>query len=281
MNKILLLIFIVLISVLTPAVYANGTFEIKNSEIHTIDSKVLGRKYDLYIKLPNDYFDKANESKRYPVLYLNDGPYTFKVAAGVTHFTAMDKAIVVGISFADGDDGQFSRVRDLTPEKDKSWVKYETGGAPEYLKFIEQEVFTFVENKYRINVNKRILSGQSLGGSFGAWVLLTKPELFSDYILTSPSLWFKDDLIFAMEEKYFSQHKSIKAKVFIATGALEIPEFGSRNDMVDGHQRFLQRLRSRHYQGLQLIGEVIDGTDHYSTFPVGLAKGLRWIYQDL
>ncbi|GHB65345.1 hypothetical protein GCM10008107_12940 [Psychrosphaera saromensis] len=263
--------------------------EIANSHIVTIDSKILGRKYDLFIKVPRGYHSKDNhskdnhsnnnKSKHYPVLYLNDGPYTFKVATGVTHMQPMDKAIVVGISFAHGENGQSSRVRDLTPEVDKSWVKYQTGGAPEYLDFIEKEVFVFVEKNYRTNTKQRILAGQSLGGSFGAWVLLTKPELFSSYLLTSPSLWYKDELIFDVEQKYYQNNKQLKANIYIATGALETPENGMQQDMVAGHSKFVKRLRSRDYQGIKLIDEVVTGTNHYSTFPVGLSKGLVFIYK--
>ena len=256
-------------------------FTLGNSSLFTIDSKVLNRKYDLFIKVPHDYYREDNKSKKYPVLYLNDGPYTFKVAAGVTHPREMDKAIIVGISFAHGEKGQFSRVRDLTPVVDKSWTKYTTGGAPRYLEFIEKELFALIEHKYRVNTDQRILSGQSLGGSFGAWVLLTKPELFSSYILTSPSFWFKDDWIFNLEEKYYETNKSLRASVYIATGALETIKNGMKQDMVSGHLKFTERLRSRHYQGLKLEDEVVEGTDHYSTFPVGLSKGLIAIYQDL
>lgn len=255
--------------------------EINQYETFTIDSNILGRKYQLYIKTPSDYHHKGNQAKKYPVLYLNDAPHTFKVALGVTHFKSMDKAIIVGISYALGEDGQFSRVRDLTPEHDKTWTKYATGQAPEYLKFIENEVIHFVDKNYRTEPAKRILAGHSLGGSFGAWVLMTKPQLFSDYILTSPSLWFKQEMIFALEEKYAAKNPQLNAKVFVATGGLETPNHGMENNMVDVHQRFLQRLRSHNYQGLTISDEIVSGTDHYSTFPVGLAKGLRWIYQDL
>lgn len=257
------------------------SFEIENSEVFTINSKVLSRKYDIYIKLPFGYFNKENSQKTYPALYLNDGPHTFKVAAGITHFKSMIRAIIVGISFAQGEGGQYSRVRDLTPVIDDSWSNYATGGASDYLEFIEKEVIPFVEKNYRANPERRILSGHSLGGSFGAWVLLTKPQLFSSYILTSPSLWFKDEMIFDLEEKYAQDHESLAANVFFATGALETPENGMKNNMVDGHKRFLKRLRSRNYQKLHLNDEIVPGTDHYSTFPAGLAKGLRWIYQDL
>lgn len=247
---------------------------VKNTQITDIESKILKRSYDLYIKLPYDYHTKENQNKKYPVVYLNDAPYTFKVAAGITHFPKMDKAIIVGIGFAHGENGQFSRVRDLTPEEDKTWTKYITGGAPQYLKFITDEVFPYIGARYRVN-DKRILAGQSLGGSFGAWVLVTQPELFTGYILTSPSIWYKNHLILQTEKDYAKEHKSLIANVFIATGALESPEHGMRKDMTEGHRSFVEQLRSRNYHGLVLRDEIVDGTDHYSTFPVGLAKGLR------
>lgn len=285
MRKIILLLIIMFSSFQATtkeiATKVKEPFEIENSEVFTINSNVLSRKYNIYIKVPSDYFNKDNSQKTYPALYLNDGPHTFKVAAGVTHFKSMNKAIVVGIAFAQGEDGQYSRVRDLTPEPDESWSNYVTGGASDYLRFIENEVIPFVEKNYRANPARRILCGHSLGGSFGTWVLLTKPQLFSGYILTSPSLWFKDEMIFDLEEKYAQDHESLAVNVYFATGALETPENGMKNNMVDGHNRFVKRMRSRNYQGLHLNDEVVPGTDHFSTFPVGLAKGLRWIYQDL
>jgi hypothetical protein len=55
-------------------------------------------------------------------------------------------------------------------------------------------------------------------------------------------------------------NKSLNANVFIATGALEIPEHGMNYNMVDGHQRFLSRLRSRNYQGLRISDEIVSAT---------------------
>ncbi|GLR72200.1 alpha/beta hydrolase [Agaribacter marinus] len=256
-------------------------FQIVNSKVVTIDSTVLGRKYDLFIKLPHDYFWEKSRLKKYPVLYLNDGPHTFKVAAGVTHFREMDRVIVVGVSFAHGENGQYSRVRDLTPVVDDTWTKYKTGGAPSYLEFFEDEVISYIEDNYRANSDQRILSGHSLGGSFGTWVLLTKPDLFSNYILTSPSLWYKNNWIFDVEKKFFSKSKLLDANVYFATGALETLKHGMRHNMVNGQVKFVKQLRSRDYQGLTLEEDVVNGTDHYSTYPVGLSKGLMFIYKQL
>lgn len=255
-------------------------YKIERTESITISSKTLGRQYDLFIKLPRGYDRAANADKRYPVLYLNDAPHTFKVALGVTHFPKMDKAIVVALGFAHGENGQFSRVRDLTPVEDKSWVKYQTGGATAYLDFIKQEVIPYVEKNYRADPNNRILSGHSLGGSFGAWVLLTQPNLFSAYILSSPSFWYKNDWIMNLQKQHAKANRALAAKVFIATGSLETIEHGLRNDMVAGHNQFVSQLKASGYRELKLAGEVVVGTDHYSTFPVALSKGLMFLFDE-
>lgn len=264
----------------TQAESALPAFELENTVIHQIKSEALGRNYDIFIKLPRGYSNKENAGKSYPVIYTTDGPYIFKIASSVTHFRNLDKAIVVGLSFAKGENGMHSRVRDLTPEKDKSWTNYQTGGAGAYLDFLESEVLPFVETTYRAEASRRIYAGLSLSGSFGAWILLTKPDLFESYILTSPSLWFKDRMIFDLEEQYAANHKNLKANVFFATGAFEKPEYGGYYDMVDEQNKFAARLRSRNYASLNIHAEIIEGAIHETAFATGFSKGLLWLLTD-
>ena len=125
------------------------------------------------------------------------------------------------------------------------------------------------------------MSGHSLGGSFGTWVLLTKPELFSNYILTSPSLWFKKHWVFDLEDKLHSKNKLLQANVYFATGSLETIEGGMHYEMADDQIKFVKQLTSRNYQGLTIENEIVKGTDHYTTFPVGLSKGLMFTYKQM
>lgn len=258
-------------------------FEIPDSSVHTIESKILGRTYDIFVKTPAGYDPYSAAAEHYPVIYLNDGPYTFQVASGVTHLPmnvgALEQALLVGISFAQGENGMDSRVRDLTTTEDRSWKRYKTGGGPAYLDFLEKEVFPFVEKQYRADPARRTLAGQSFGGSFGAWTLLTRPELFESYILTSSSLWFHDRMIFEFEESYAKNNKDLTARVYFAVGEHETPEHGStQNDMVDDQREFVERLRSRHYPGLVIKDEVISEALHETTFPIGFTRGVRWLF---
>lgn len=277
---VLYFLFLSLGMFITADVSAQELYKLNRTEVHTIGAKASGRTYRVFVKLPYDYNRAASRTKKYPVIYTNDGPFPFKIAASVTHARVMDKAIVIGLSYAQGEKGMHSRVRDLTPIKNDQWVRFETGGADQFIEFMEKDLFPFVENKYRINKEERIYAGQSLGGLFGAYVLLKRPELFKGYILTSPSLWFFNKGIFDIEKDYANNHKDLKANLYLATGSFEAKKYGAEYDMADDMAAFALQLRSRNYPNLKVFDEVIQGTIHENTFPVGFSKGLYWHYSD-
>jgi enterochelin esterase-like enzyme len=51
--------------------------------IHTLESKVFGNVRNIRVLLPPGYDERGNASKRYPVLYLNDGQNLFDKATSV------------------------------------------------------------------------------------------------------------------------------------------------------------------------------------------------------
>lgn len=260
-------------------------FEIERSAVHTVRSTALNRTYDVYVKTPPGYDAPENAGRRYPVIYLNDGPYTFQVASGVTRVPfnqgRLNEFILVGVSYAKGEDPAESRSRDLTPWVDPQ-TGQPTGGAAAYLNFLKTEVMPLAEGRYRIDPSKRALSGQSYGGLFGLWVALTEPDLFADYILTSPSIWFARRAIFETEAAFAANHKDLKARIYLATGAFERPGAegcrGCRTDMVADQQRLAKALEARNYPNLQIRSDVIAGTYHETTYPVGLIHGMQWFY---
>jgi uncharacterized protein len=83
-----------------PASYPPVT--IAGSEVRTIISISTGRSYNLYIRKPADY-NKGTQSK-YPVLYLLDGQWDFKlldsVVGGLVYDKWMPDVVVVGITYS-------------------------------------------------------------------------------------------------------------------------------------------------------------------------------------
>ncbi|NIA68874.1 alpha/beta hydrolase [Pelagibius litoralis] len=257
-------------------------FEIPRSTIHTLESEALGRSYQVYVKTPRDYDAPANKDKIYPVIYLNDGPYTFQVASGATrvpmNWKRYEDAILVGISWAVGEKPMASRTRDLTPSRWADWTArtgHETGGADDYLAFLDSQLMPFVEREYRIDQDRRTLAGHSFGGLFAAWVLFTNPELFKNYIISSPSLWFDRKMMFKVEEDYAAKHQSLKAVVYFGTGEREQ---SSRNDLTADQIAFVDKLRSRNHQGLIIRDRILEDIDHTTAFPINFTRAFRWLF---
>ncbi len=256
-------------------------FEITGSQVHAVASSALRRTYDLYIKLPPGYASESDTQKTYPVIYFNDGSYCWVTAVGVTrapfNFGGFEKAILVGFSYSKGDSPTKSRTRDLTPTKAEGW-DLETGGAENYLSFLKNEVIPYIENNYRADPNRRMLVGQSFGGLFGAYALIAEPGLFQDYVLTSPSLWFDNQVIFDMELAAADAGRQLSGRVYFAVGETETPAInGFRNDMVGLQTAFAERLRSRGHKSLIVRDEVIEGGTHLTTYPIGFTRAMRWL----
>ncbi|MEL6258561.1 MAG: alpha/beta hydrolase-fold protein [Pseudomonadota bacterium] len=256
-------------------------FEISGSEVRTVEASATKRNYNLYIKLPPGYGAPENADRRYPVVYLNDGGYCWVTAVGITRpafsFDAYDQAILVGFSYAKGDKATNSRVRDFTPTQAGDW-KLETGGADAYLDFMKNDALPLIEGEYRADPNHRVVVGHSLGGLFGAYALIKEPGLFHDYVLISPSLWFDDEAIFALEEQAAEDGTTLSGRIYFAVGDTETPSVnGGPHDMVAQQVAFAERLRSRGHAGLVVRDEILPGGTHLTTFPVGFTHALRWL----
>lgn len=180
-----------------------------------IKSKILGETRILNIYLPNGY--SKDSTKKYSVIYLLDGSIDedFIHIAGLVQFGSFSwvhmipETIVVGISNVD-------RKRDFTfptsIQRDKK--DFPTSGkSKNFINFIEKEVQVFVDSNYKTNNTKTII-GQSLGGLLATEILLKKPQLFDNYIIVSPSLWWDNESLLAFEPKEYQTKKSI----YIAVG---------------------------------------------------------------
>jgi predicted alpha/beta superfamily hydrolase len=272
--KFLLFIFLFLSVAQLANAQEKQPFEIPRSTIKNIKDPDSDKVYPLFIKLPRSY--QYNTEKKYPVIYLTDALYTFQIVSGATRFPMntgkMQEAIIVGISYSNGSGGHASRVRDYTHIEDHSW-KYQTGKAKEHIGFIKKSVFSFIEKNYRVN-DSRTYVGNSLGGLLGAYILFTKPDMFNNYVLGSPSVWFKDnDILNIKTEPNLNKHK-----VFIAVGANETIELDSpRHDMVKGAKSLQLKLSGKLFPNTKVKLLTIQGANHETAFPTTAIQGLYWL----
>lgn len=197
----------------TSAVAQSKPFVIGQTE--TIDSKILNEKRTLNIYLP-DGFDK---SKTYPVVYLLDGSANedFLHIVGLVQFLTMTEkmpaSIVVGIANVD-------RKRDFTfpttIEQDKKDFPT-TGSSAKFITFIEKELQPYVTKNYRTGASTII--GQSLGGLLSVEILLQKPNLFNNYLIVSPSLWWDNESLLAKAPALLAAQPDVPRQVYVSVGS--------------------------------------------------------------
>lgn len=267
-----------LLTTLATAV-ASESFKIPRTEVVSIQDSGTKRMYELYIKLPVNY----SKEKKYSVVYITDAMYSFQIVSGATRFPInsgrMENLMLVGISWQDDFRADYSRQRDYTPTRGKNW-KSPTGEAAQHLEFIRNDVISYIENTYSTDPNNRTYVGNSLGGLFGAYILLTKPGTFKNYVLGSPSFWYENKIIFDFETQFAKTHKELNANLYIAVGERETPELsGVPNDMVEDAKKFQTLLDGRGYKSLKTKLNVIPSANHATAFPTTAIQGLWWLHK--
>ncbi|WP_422354552.1 alpha/beta hydrolase [Roseivirga pacifica] len=181
----------------------------------TINSKVLNEHRELNVYLPPSYH--LDSTKFYPVIYLLDGSKDedFIHITGIVQFGSfpwinmMPESIVVGI-------GNVDRKRDFTYPSNNELDQSEfptSGGSAKFTSFIANELRPFINSNYRTN-KKSTLIGQSLGGLLATEILFKEPNLFSNYIIVSPSLWWDDEKLLSFTPTNYQTEKTI----YIAVG---------------------------------------------------------------
>lgn len=265
-------------AVITPAI-ASAACAGTNPITVPLPDPVSGRQYEIYVSLPDGYAD--NPDKRYPLLVMADGGRSFPKLICDPRDPALSKIIdedliVVGLSYAPGEDLEDSRRRDYTPVAQGPTNRV-YGGAAAYRTYLRTVVLHHIERHYRTDPGRRLFWGHSYGGLLGAHILLTEPGLFQTYLLGSPSFWFADEAIYGFEDAFAKKSKRLDATVLLYVGGLEISRYdpgrkGNTRDMVAGMEAFASRLQKRGYGGLQLHTRVIEDKDHRSS----VRPGFTW-----
>lgn len=170
-----------------------------------------------------------------PVIYLTDGNLNFPVvlAAAQRQVRGGQSCVVVGIGYATDDPQEVRQRRslDLTPPTSVEWMQKQagpladlkTGGHDQFADFIVNELKPIIERKYSINRQRQTLFGHSFGGLFALHVLFTRPELFQNYIASSPSIWWNDNSVLAEESEFIKKFtgKELPIKLMVSVGELE------------------------------------------------------------
>lgn len=162
-----------------------------------LDSESLGRRMHVFVRLPEAYAKEPN--KKYPVVYLLDGDSLFPMLAPQHLFLHYDEglpdAIVVGIAYGGFEPGVNMRHLDFRPVLDDG----SPGGSARFLQFLESELLPRVERQWRADAERRILFGQSRGGSFALYAAYERSRLFHGFVASNPGREANSRLLYGMD----------------------------------------------------------------------------------
>jgi Predicted hydrolase of the alpha/beta superfamily len=174
-----------------------------------ISSTVLSEARQIIVRVPPGYH---RSTAKYPVVYMLDGhqPH-IRMMEGIIDQQAfagrIPELILVSIP-------NVNRDRDMTPTKT---ARPASGGAANFLKFIESEVFPLVETNYRTQPY-RILAGHSLAGLAAINAMLSKPAMFNAYIAASPVLQWDGEYPLKIASDVFKARRELDRTLFVAVG---------------------------------------------------------------
>lgn len=264
-QKTILAILCFFLVTLNGYIFGQAPVTIPNTVELALDSNINNTKYKLHIALPYGY-EKSTEE--YPTIYLLDSNSDFPLVTSISRRLQSEddlkKFIIVGISYEKS--AWHHRRGDYTPSNAQNIEN--SGGAPNFANIIQQEVIPIIEQKFRVKGNSRTLLGHSLGGLFGTYLLVNDRNLFDNYIISSPSVWWDDYFVLKNDSSTFS-----KKAIFLTVGALENPH------MLESCNKLSAFIDNKLTSSSKKV-VVLGGENHASAKIRAYTDGLRWLFKD-
>lgn len=168
----------------------------------------LDRTRRIWLYLPPDY---DTSSKRYPVIYMQDGQNLFDVLTSFAGEWKVDEsmndlfdagdygAIVVGI-----DNGGGERINEYSP-----WINpsYGGGDGEAYASFLVNTLKPHIDSLYRTLPDRdyTAIAGSSVGANISMYTAIEYQNIFSKVGIFSPAFWFSDSSYIHLAAKGITQ----------------------------------------------------------------------------
>ena len=243
------------------------TFNSGITKEFTLQSTANGASYEIKVGLPGNY---NPSTEKYATIYVLDGKEIFEFVANKCKVISDNQAVknVLVVSIGYGKD----RSIDYTPTK----VSDVTGGAPQFMNFIETQLIPKIEQDYNADTSRatRVILGHSYGGLFGGYAFSVNNKTFGNYIMLSPSFWFDSLVALQMEKDNRSINKNKKQLVFMGIGEAE-----NAGRMQAPFEAFYQTLQNN-YSDIKLAKNSEKNLDHLGSRNPNIEKGLNFYFQN-
>ncbi len=195
-------------------------------------SEILGNERNVLVYLPPGY--RRTRTRRYPVMYLQDGQNVFDAATafGHTEWRADETAerlieqnlieplIIVAVANTGPD-----RIHEYAPTRGRiedGKRKRSKGRLRQYGKFLAHELKPFIDTQYRTlpEAETTGLGGSSLGGLATLVLGIWFSNVFRNLAVMSPSIWWDDCAVYNIVEKLDPEMRPA-LKIWLDTGTHE------------------------------------------------------------
>jgi len=233
-----------------------------------LQSTTLNRPLHIYVRLPPGYEDSSDD---YPVVYLLDGDSLFPILAAnhmfLTYDDGLPEAIVVGIAYGSFDSDINHRGYDFTPDGPDAGEG--RGGAAYFHRFLKDELIPEVETRYRADPARRVLFGQSLGGTLVLYSALTDPDLFWGRIASNPSFSVGREQFFSPGEPGTRNDLGL----VLTSGSEDWPAL--REDAL----AWFDHGQSKASSAWSIHTITLEGGTHSADSPASYRAGMNWLFK--
>jgi predicted alpha/beta superfamily hydrolase len=282
------------------------------SETHLIRSQYVQQTFKVQVMRPAR---SEGDTSRYPVVYVTDGNLVFAMFETISKLIQLSKRdappfILVGIGYPSDFPlaGTMLRVRDFSfprypkfslaaamPPWEGVMLAEEgtkaTDGGEDFQRFIGDELIPFIDETYETTPGDRTYFGHSGGGVFGLFTLFSKPNLFRNYIVSSPALSYHGDMPggfhyenydFAFDEarEFIAAKKPVDGiSIYMSAGAEEEyePELAQWR-LTSSVLRMAALMHSARVPGLRLMTEIFPGETHMTVWPMAFIHGVQAVF---
>lgn len=218
--------------------------------VPSFHSATLGNSRTIRVYLPPEY--AANPSRRYPVLYMQDGASAFgawglaQVADAEINAGRIRPLIIVAVDAVNRD-------------AEYTWVASTQGPglAADYRLFLITELLPYINSHYRTDTAPAStgIGGASLGGIVSGWVAATRPDVFGMAVCMSTSFLVGGRTV----ETLLAGDAPGTVRLYVSRG---LGSDGSASQPASDRQ-LIATLASRGWRsGVDMLYETVPGAGH-------------------
>lgn len=238
--------------------------------------------FRLFKATPKGY---SNDStKKYPLIIILDANAFFESTVSELKFNSfiglIPKSIVIGVGYKDFPTMDSLRSRDYTyPTAIPEYEMTLSGGAEKFKKFVDEELIPKLTREYKIDIDRSVICGHSLGGYFTLYYGLKSIEensfTIKNIVSASPSLHYNHRYLFEMERNFSKPTNDIPLNFYISMGSEDMADEESKGIL----DSFEKQISDRNYKGLRIKKAEYSNFGHIDAAVPGFIKGLTYSFE--